>query len=67
MFYSSLVGSLRSIIDVAAGGFLMSKPFDETYALIDRMTDNNFQLLFERLNPRKLASVYEYSLFRVLW
>ncbi|NHN20659.1 hypothetical protein G6046_06920, partial [Bacillus amyloliquefaciens] len=58
-FYNGLVGSLRSIIDAAAGGSLMLKPFDETYSLIEEMATNNFQWPAERINLKKIASIHD--------
>lgn len=41
-FYNGLVGSFRLIIDDAARGSLILKPFEEDYTLIKEMTINNF-------------------------
>jgi len=38
-----VIQSVRSTIDAAAGGTLMSKREDEAYNLIEEMTLNNFQ------------------------
>jgi len=42
-FYNGITQSVRSTIDVAAGGTLMNKTEDEAYNLIEKMTLNNFE------------------------
>ncbi|PKU67548.1 hypothetical protein MA16_Dca023279 [Dendrobium catenatum] len=44
---------------MSSSGSLMSKPFDEVYALIEEMTLNNFQWSSKKVNPKKVASVHE--------
>jgi len=41
-FYNGVTQSVRSTIDVVAGGTLMSKTEDEAYNLIEETTLNNF-------------------------
>jgi len=43
---------VRSAIDAAAGGTLMSKTEDEAYNLIEEMELSNFQWSTERAQPR---------------
>jgi len=42
-FYNGVTQSVRSTIDAAAGGTLMSKSDDEAYNLIEEMALNDFQ------------------------
>jgi len=41
-FYNSVTQSMRSTIDTAVGGTLMSKTEDKAYNLIEEMVLNNF-------------------------
>ncbi|XP_020596076.1 DExH-box ATP-dependent RNA helicase DExH8-like, partial [Phalaenopsis equestris] len=45
---------------------LMSKPFDETYSLIEEMATNNFQGPSKRVNPIKIASVHDNNVLSAL-
>ncbi|RXM22325.1 hypothetical protein EO238_24405, partial [Citrobacter sp. AAK_AS5] len=65
-FYNGLVGYLRSIIDAAAGGSLMSKRFDEAYSLIEEMATNNFQWPSEWVNPKRVASVHDSDMMTMI-
>ena len=42
-FYNGVTHDMRLMIDMAAGGTLMSKTKDEAYNLIVKMTLNNYQ------------------------
>jgi len=48
IFYNRVTQPLRSTIDVAARGSIMSKTEDEAHNLIEGMTLNNFQWSSER-------------------
>jgi len=48
-----LTKSMRSIIDAAAGGTLMSKIEDGAYNLIEEVALNNFQWSTERTQPKR--------------
>jgi len=41
-FYNEVTQPVRSMIDAAAGGTLMSKTEEEAYNLIEEMTLNNY-------------------------
>jgi len=43
IFYNRVTQPVRSMIDVAAGGTLMSKMKEETYNLIEEMALNDYQ------------------------
>ena len=53
-FYNGVTQSVRSIIDVAVGGTLMSKIGDNTYNLIEEMAFNNFQWSNKRDQPKRV-------------
>ncbi|WRX08623.1 Retrotransposon gag domain - like 6 [Theobroma cacao] len=59
IFYNGLVGSIKTTIDAAAGGALMSKNATDTYNLLEEMASNNYQWPSERLGPRKTVRAYE--------
>ncbi|KAJ9567940.1 hypothetical protein OSB04_003906 [Centaurea solstitialis] len=48
MFYNGLDQHHKNIIDSAAGGSLMSKTYEDAYALICEIADNNYQWHSER-------------------
>ncbi|WRX13587.1 Retrotransposon gag domain - like 10 [Theobroma cacao] len=50
-FYNGLVGSIKTTIDAAADGALMSKNATDPYNLLEEMASNNYQWLLE---PMKL-------------
>ncbi|PKU59322.1 hypothetical protein MA16_Dca028971 [Dendrobium catenatum] len=56
-----MVESLTLIINVVAGGSLMSKTFEEAYKLIEEMSTNNFSWPSNLINPNRVASAYEYD------
>ena len=58
-FYQGLFESLQITIDATAQGSSMSKTPDDAYALLEKMTSNNYQWHGERNQPRKAARVYE--------
>jgi len=47
-FYNGVTQLVRSMIDAAAGGTLMSKKEEEVYNLIEEMALNNYQWSNER-------------------
>jgi len=47
-FYNGVTQPIRSMIDAAAGGTLMSKTEEEAYNLIEEMELNNYQWSSER-------------------
>ena len=53
-FYNGVTQAVRSTIDAAAGGTLMSKTDDEAYNLIEEMALNNFQWSIKQPNPGRL-------------
>ena len=42
-FYNGLLYNTRVIIDVAASGALMDKPFNEAHHLIENVAQNHYQ------------------------
>ena len=54
-FYNGVTQSVRSTIDVMAGGTLMSKTEDKAYNLIEEMSLNNFQWSTERTQPKRVG------------
>jgi len=59
IFYNGVTQSVRSTIDTAAGGTLMSKTEDEAYNLIEEMALNNFQRLAEWTQPKWVGGKHE--------
>ncbi|KAL5545312.1 hypothetical protein UlMin_009096 [Ulmus minor] len=61
-FYNGLNAQTRTIVDAASNGALMSKTYNEAYALLERMASNNYQWLTERVPAgRRIAGVHEVS------
>ncbi|XP_023886157.1 uncharacterized protein LOC111998291 [Quercus suber] len=58
-FYNGLGGTNRFMVDVAAGGALMSKTHEAAYELLEELASNNYQWITERAMPRKTAGVLE--------
>ncbi|XP_021292496.1 uncharacterized protein LOC110422806 [Herrania umbratica] len=58
-FYNGLVGSIKTIIDAAAGGALMSKNAVDAYNLLEEMASNNYKWPSERSGSRKAVGAYE--------
>ncbi|KAL5568112.1 hypothetical protein UlMin_024687 [Ulmus minor] len=51
-----------TIVDAASNGALMSKTYNEAYALLERMASNNYQWPTERVPAgRRIAGVHEVS------
>ena len=65
-FYNGVTQPVRSIIDVAAGGTLMSKTEEEAYNLIEEMTLNNFQWSNERGQPKRVGGKYDIDALTLL-
>jgi len=65
-FYNDVTKAVRSTIDAAVGGTLMSKTEDEAYNLIEEMTLNNFQWSSERVQPRRVRGKLEVDAFTLL-
>ncbi|KAL5563618.1 hypothetical protein UlMin_033365 [Ulmus minor] len=52
----------ETIVDAASNGALMSKTYNEAYALLERMANNNYQWPTERVPAgRRIAGVHEVS------
>ncbi|KAL5568444.1 hypothetical protein UlMin_025019 [Ulmus minor] len=61
-FYKGLNAQTRTIVDAASNGALMSKTYNEAYALLERMASNNYQWPTERVPAgRRIAGVHEVS------
>ncbi|KAL5549524.1 hypothetical protein UlMin_004755 [Ulmus minor] len=61
-FYNGLNAQTRTIVDAASNGALMSKTYNEAYALLERMASNNYQWPTERVPAgRRVAGVHEVS------
>ncbi|WRX28177.1 Retrotransposon gag domain - like 10 [Theobroma cacao] len=58
-FYNGLVGSIKTTIDAAAGGALMSKNAADAYNLLEEMASNNYQWPSKRSSSRKAVGAYE--------
>ncbi|EOY21213.1 Uncharacterized protein TCM_012596 [Theobroma cacao] len=58
-FYNELIGSIKTTIDVAAGGALISKNAADVYNLLEEIALKNYQWPSERLGPRKVVGAYE--------
>ena len=61
-----LTQSVRSTIDTATGGTLMSKTEDEAYNLIKEITLNNFHWSTERAQPKRVGGKLEVDAFTLL-
>ena len=66
-FYNGVTQSVRSTIDAAAGGTLMSKTEDEAYNLIEEMTLNNFQWSTEWDQPKWVEGKLEVDALTLLF
>ncbi|KAL5568453.1 hypothetical protein UlMin_025028 [Ulmus minor] len=61
-FYNGLNAQTRTIVDAASNGALMSKTYNEAYALLERMASNNYQWPTERVPAgRRVVGVHEVS------
>ncbi|KAL5545591.1 hypothetical protein UlMin_005278 [Ulmus minor] len=61
-FYNGLNAQTRTIVDATSNGALMSKTYNEAYALLERMASNNYQWPTERVPAgRRVAGVHEVS------
>ncbi|KAL5571470.1 hypothetical protein UlMin_021067 [Ulmus minor] len=60
--FQQLEGESLTIVDAASNGALMSKTYNEAYALLERMASNNYQWPTERVPAgRRIAGVHEVS------
>jgi len=65
-FYNGVTQAVRSTIDTAAGGTLISKTKDETYSLIEEMTLSNCQWSSERTQPTRVGGKFEVDALTLL-
>ncbi|KAF7823888.1 uncharacterized protein G2W53_022032 [Senna tora] len=65
-FYNGLSSEIRTSIDAAAGGALMSKPVDATYTLLETMSSNNHQWHSDRNVHARVAGVQDSDMFASL-
>ena len=65
-FYNGVTQPVRSMIDAAAGGTLMSKTEEEAYNLIEEMALNNFQWSSERTQPKRVGGKFELDAITLL-
>ncbi|KAF7837572.1 uncharacterized protein G2W53_006054 [Senna tora] len=62
-FYNGLSSEIRTSIDAAAGGALMSKPVDAAYTLLETMSSNNHQWHSDRHVHARVAGVQDSDMF----
>ncbi|KAF7842346.1 uncharacterized protein G2W53_004644 [Senna tora] len=65
-FYNGLSPRVRTFIDAAAGGALMSKPVDDAYTLLETMSSNNHQWHSHRNVHARLAGIQDSDIFAFL-
>jgi len=65
-FYNGVTQPVRSMIDAAAGGTLMSKTEDEAYNLFDKMVLNNYQWSSEHGQPKRVGGKYNVDALTLL-
>ena len=65
-FYDGVTQSVRSTINAAAGGTLMSKIEDEAYNLIEEMALNNFQWSIDQTHPKQVGGKLEVDAITLL-
>ncbi|KAF7834764.1 uncharacterized protein G2W53_009623 [Senna tora] len=65
-FYNGLSSEIRTSIDAAAGGALMSKPVDAAYTLLETMSSNNHQWHSDRHVHARVTGVQESDMFASL-
>ncbi|KAF7803082.1 uncharacterized protein G2W53_042193 [Senna tora] len=65
-FYNGLSSEIRTSIDAAAGGALMSKPVDAAYTLLETMSSNNYQWHSDRHVHARVAGVQDSDMFASL-
>ncbi|KAF7820643.1 uncharacterized protein G2W53_026098 [Senna tora] len=66
-FYNGLSSEIRTSIDAAAGGALMSKPVDAAYTLLETMSSNNHQWHSDRHVHARVAGVQDSDMFASLF
>ncbi|KAF7812290.1 uncharacterized protein G2W53_033266 [Senna tora] len=65
-FYNGLSSEIRTSIDAAAGGALMSKPVDAAYTLLETMSSNNHQWHSDRHVHARVAGEQDSDMFASL-
>ncbi|KAF7832953.1 uncharacterized protein G2W53_015286 [Senna tora] len=65
-FYNGLSSEIRTSIDAAAGGALMSKPIDAAYTLLETMSSNNQQWHSDKHVHARVAGVQDSDMFASL-
>ncbi|KAF7839500.1 uncharacterized protein G2W53_007982 [Senna tora] len=65
-FYNGLSSEIRTSVDVAGGGALMSKPVDAAYTLLETMSSNNHQWHSDRHVHARVAGVQDSDMFASL-
>jgi len=65
-FYNGVTRLVRSMIDAAAGGALMSKTEEEAYNLIQEMRLNNYQWSSKRSQPKRDGGKYDIDALTLL-
>ena len=59
-FYNGLNASNRTLVDASANGALLSKSYNEAYAILERMATNNSQWPTDRLSEgRRVAGIHD--------
>ncbi|KAF7814045.1 uncharacterized protein G2W53_028014 [Senna tora] len=65
-FYNGLSSEIRTSIDAAADGALMSKPVDAAYTLLETMSSNNHQWHSDRHMHARVTGVQDSDMFASL-
>jgi len=65
-FYNGITQSMRSMVDTATSGMLMSKTENEACNLIEQMTLNNYQWSNECGQPKRVGGKFNFDGFTLL-
>ena len=65
-FYNGVTQPVRSMIDAAVGGTLMSKTEEQSYNLIEEMALNNYQWSSQQGQPKRVGGKYEINVLTLL-
>ena len=65
-FYNELMSQTKSIVDVAAEGFTMTKTYDEAYELMEKLASNHHQMMYDRAAKKNAPGMLKMDAYKAL-
>lgn len=66
IFHNELLSQTRSIVDVAIGGSIMTKTYDEAYELMEKLLSSHHQMMYYKTVRKDVPGVLWMDAFNAI-